>query len=133
MSTEENKAVVRRLWEEVWNRADLAVADEIFDETYAAHEKAFVPIVRAAFPDSHHGIEDLIAEDDRVVTRFIWSGTHRGAFMGVPPTDRPVEVGGIWIHRLEDGRIVEGREWGQVDWLSLLRQLDALTDQSHGS
>lgn len=128
MSVDGNKAVVRRLWEEVWNRADLAVADRIFDETYAAHEKASVPVVRAAFPDSHHAVEDLIAEGDKVVTRFTWRGTHRGAFMGVPPTGRRVEVGGIWIHRLEGGRIVEGREWGQVDWLGLLRQLGAPTD-----
>src|SRR5829696_7275716 len=60
-STEGNKAVVRRLWEEVWNRADLVVADEIFDAAYAAHEQASVPVVRAAFPDSHHTVEDLLA------------------------------------------------------------------------
>lgn len=130
MREEENKAVVRRLWEEVWNRADLAVADRIFDAAYAAHEKAFVPVVRAAFPDSHHTIEDLIAEGDKVVTRFTRHGTHRGEFMGVPPTGRRVAVGGIWIHRLEAGRIVEGREWGQVDWLGLLQQLGAATGGS---
>jgi predicted ester cyclase len=130
VSVEGNKAVVRRLWEEVWNRADLAVADQIFDAAYAAHEKASVPVVRAAFPDSHHTVEDLLAEGDKVVTRFTWRGTHRGEFMGVPPTGRRVAVGGIWIHRLEAGRIVEGREWGQVDWLGLLQQLGASTDGS---
>jgi steroid delta-isomerase-like uncharacterized protein len=126
VDVEENKQVVRRLWEEVWNRGDLAVADQIFDAAYAAHEKASVPVIRAAFPDSHHAIEDLIAEGNRVVTRFTWSGTHRGEFMGVPATGRRVAVGGIWIHRLESGRIVEGREWGQLDWLGLLQQLGAL-------
>ena len=125
MDVEWNKSVVRRLWEEVWNQADLAVADQIFDEAYAAHEKAFVPVFRAAFPDSHHTVEDLIAEGDKVVTRFTWSGTHRGEFMGVPPTGRRVAVGGIWIHRVIGGRIVEGRDWGQVDWLGLLQQLGA--------
>ncbi|MDQ3779139.1 MAG: ester cyclase [Chloroflexota bacterium] len=125
MDVEGNKSVVRRLWEEVWNQADLAVADQIFDEAYAAHEKAFVPVFRTAFPDSHHTVEDLIAEGDKVVTRFTWSGTHRGEFMGVPPTGRRVAVGGIWIHRVEGGRIVEGRNWGQVDWLGLLQQLGA--------
>jgi steroid delta-isomerase-like uncharacterized protein len=128
MSAEANKVIVRRLWDEVWNRGDLAVADAIFDEAYAGHEKAFVSLIRAAFPDSHHAIEDLIAEGDRVVTRFIWSGTHHGEFEGIPPTGRRISVGGIWIHRLEDGRIVEGRDWGQVDWLGLLRQLGALPD-----
>jgi steroid delta-isomerase-like uncharacterized protein len=110
MSTEENKITVRRLWDEVWNRADLAVADAIFDESYAAHEKAFVLLMRAAFPDSHHTYEDLFAEGDRVVTRFTWSGTHQGAFEGIPPTGRRISVGGIWIHRLEGGRIIEGRD-----------------------
>ena len=119
---------MRRLWDEVWNRADLAVADAIFDDAYAAHEKAFVPIIRAAFPDSHHTIEDLIAEGDKVVTRFTWTGTHRGEFEGIPPSGRRISVGGIWIHRLEGGRIVEGRDWGLVDWMSLLRQLGALPD-----
>jgi steroid delta-isomerase-like uncharacterized protein len=128
MSAEANKAIVRRLWQEVWNRADLAVADAIFDDAYAAHEKAFVPVIRAAFPDSHHTIEDLIAEGDKVVTRFTWTGTHRGEFEGIPPSGRRISVAGIWIHRLEGGRIVEGRDWGLVDWMSLLRQLDALPD-----
>jgi steroid delta-isomerase-like uncharacterized protein len=128
MSAEANKIIVRRLWDEVWNRGDLAVADAIFDEAYAAHEKAFVPLIRAAFPDSHHTIEDLIAEGDKVVTRFTWSGTHHGEFEGIPPTGRRISVQGIWIHRLKDGRIVEGRDWGQVDWLGLLRQLGALPD-----
>ena len=116
---------------EVWNKGDLAVADQVFDEAYAAHEKAFVPVVRTAFPDSHHAVEDLIGEGDRVVTRFTWRGTHRGAFLGVPATGRRVAVGGIWIHRLEGGRILEGRDWGQVDWLGLLRQLGALPDGPH--
>ncbi|MCB0144029.1 MAG: ester cyclase, partial [Caldilineaceae bacterium] len=69
MSTETNKAIVRRLWEEVWNQGNLSVCDEIFDADYAAHEKGFVPVLRAAFPDLHFTIEDMIAEDDKVVTR----------------------------------------------------------------
>jgi steroid delta-isomerase-like uncharacterized protein len=128
MSAEANKIIVRRLWDEVWNRGDLDVADAIFDEAYAAHEKAFVPLIRAAFPDSRHGIEDLIAEGDKVVTRFTWSSTHHGEFEGIPPTGRQISVQGIWIHRLKDGRIVDGWDWGQVDWLGLLRQLGALPD-----
>jgi len=63
-----------------------------------------------------------------VVTRFTWTGTHRGEFGGIPPSGRRISVAGIWIHRLEGGRIVEGRDWGLVDWMSLLRQLGALPD-----
>ena len=82
---------MRRLWEEVWNGADLAIADAIFDKAifdkaYAEHEKGFVPVNRAAFHDSHHAIEDLIGEGDKVVTRFTWSGTHGGEFDGIPAT-----------------------------------------------
>jgi hypothetical protein len=66
--TEANKAVVRRLWEEAWNQGNLAVADDIFDADYAAHEKAFVPVFRAAFPDSHHTIEDMIILDALYMT-----------------------------------------------------------------
>ena len=123
MSTEANKRIVRRLWEEVWNQGDLDVADEIFDEPYAAHEKAYVPIFRSAFPDSHHTVEDMIAEADKVVTRFTWNGTHLGTFEGLSATNRHVTVSGIWIHRLEGNRIVEGQSWGLVDWLGFYQQL----------
>ena len=125
VSTEENKAVVRRLWEEVWNQNDVAVCDEIFDAEYADHERSFVPVLRAAFPDLHFRIEDMVAEDDRVVTRHRLTGTHRGEFMGIPATGRAVSVQGIWIHRLKEGRIVEGREWGAFDRLTMLEQLGA--------
>ena len=108
MDAEGNKAVVRRLWEEVLNRADLAVPDEIFNEAYSAHEKALVPVVRAAFPDSHHAVGELVAEGNTVVTRFTWSGTHRGEFAGIPSTGRRVEMAGAWTRRLAEGRIVEG-------------------------
>ncbi len=125
MSLEANKAIVRRLWDEVWNNADLAVADEIFAPEYAAHEQATVPGWRATFPDSHHTIEAMIAEDDKVVTHFKVHATHRGEFMGIAPTGRQITMTGIWIHRLVNGQIVEGRTWGVVDFLGLLQQLGA--------
>lgn len=133
MSVADNKAVVRRLWDEVWNKGDLAVADEIFDEVYAAHEKAYVPIFRAGFPDARFAVQDMIGEHDRVVTRFTVSGTHLGSFRGVEPTGRSVSVDGIWIHRIEGGRIVEGRDWGQADWLGLLQQIGAIPDVSNSA
>ena len=130
MSPEQNKLVVRRLWMDVWNNTDLGVADEIFDSVYAEHEKNFVPIWRAAFPDSEHTIEDMIAEGDKVVTRFTVRGTHQGTFMDIPPTGKSICVTGIWIHRLVDGRIVEGRDWGQVDSQGLVHQLGG-TETAH--
>jgi len=125
MSGQNNKAIVRRLWEEVWNQTALDVCDEIFCPEYAAHEKRYAPTIWAAFPDSLHTIEEMIAEEDKVVTRFTWRGTHQGEFRGIPPTGKQVETQGIWIHRLAGGRIVEGRQWGVVDMLGMLQQLGA--------
>ena len=82
MSLHSNKSIARRLWEEVWNQNQLSVCNEIFDPEYARHEIEWVPIVRKAFPDTQITIEDMIAEDDKVVTRYIFSGTHQGDFWG---------------------------------------------------
>ena len=125
MSATQNKAIVRRLWEEVWNQNNLAVCDEIFDADYAEHERSFVPRLRNAFPDLRFTVEDMIAEDDKVVSRYILTGTHQGEFMGIAATGKPVHVDCIWIHRLENDRIVEGRKWGQFDALGMMRQLGA--------
>lgn len=125
MSTEINKAIVTRLWDEVWNQNKLTVCDEIFDTEYAAHEKRFAPMFRGAFPDIFFSVDDMIAEGDKVVSRYTITGTHRGEFMGVPPTGKHIRLTCIWIHRLENGRIVEGRDWGEFDRLSLLEQLGA--------
>ena len=123
MSAAENKAIVRRLWEEVWNQNNLAVCDEIFDVEYAEHEKSFVPILRGAFPDLRFTVEDMIAEADKVVTRYFITGTHQGEFMGIPATGKSVKINTIWIHRVAEGKIVEGRHWGQWDALGMLKQL----------
>lgn len=126
MTVEKNKAIVRRLWEEVWNQNNLAVCDEIFDPAYAEHERRFVPVLRAAFPDLHFSIGDMIAEGDKVVTRYTFSGTHKGEFMNIPATNKQVKMKCIWIHRLAENRIVEGRDWGLVDTFSMLQQINVL-------
>ena len=126
MQTEENKKIVRRLWEEIWNQNMLDVCDEIFDPEYARHEKEWVPIVRNAFPDTHITIEDMIAEENRVVTRYFFTGTHQADFWGVPPTGKTVKIKGIWIHRLANHRIVEGRDWGLIDVYGMMKQLGVM-------
>jgi predicted ester cyclase len=128
MAAEENKVIVRRLWEEVWNQNVLAVCDEIFDGEYARHERSFVPILRTAFPDLHFDIEDMIAEGDKVVTRYTFSGTHQGEFMDIPATGKPVKIKCIWIHRLANNRIVEGKEWGVIDTFGMMRQLGVVNN-----
>jgi len=122
----ENKATVRRLWEEVWNSRRFDLLDEIMSPDYAEHERRFAPKMLAAFPNTQFTIEEMIAEGDRVVTRVTLHATHEGEYRGIAATGRQVEVKGAWIHRLEDNRIVEGKQWGFVDWLGLLRQLGAV-------
>ena len=126
MSTEKHKAIVRRLWEEVWNQNELSVCDEIFDSEYAVHEKRFFPILKTAFPDLHFTIEDMIAENDKVVTRLTLTGTHLGEFRGVPATGKPIKITANWIHRLAGNRIVEGKDWGEWDTLGMMKQLGAV-------
>ena len=134
---ERNKAVVRRMIEEVWNGGDLAVVDELVAEDYVGHDpgypqpirgpeglKQWVMAARAAFPDFRIAVEDLLAEGDRVVGRITMRGTHHGALAGLPPTGRPVEFPAIFVRRLAGGKFVEG--WDIADMLGLMQQLGAL-------
>jgi len=130
VTADANKAIVRRVWDEVWNGRDLSVVDAVFAPEYAAYERAFMPAWLAAFPDWRFEVEDMVAETDRVVTRFIGRGTHRGrtssfGLGAVEPTGRPVEMRGYITHRLADGRIVEGRGSAVLDRLGVLEQLGA--------
>lgn len=140
MSAEENKAVVRRLVEDVVNRGDLAVVDEIFATDFVNRSlatgitpdregiKQYITILRSAFPDYHNIIEDLIAEGDRVVARVICRGTHRADFMGIAPTGRSVAFSAISIFRFAGGRVVE--RWNNTDDLGLLQQLGVVPQPS---
>ena len=133
MSTEENKAVLRRLAEELINRGDLDTADEFYSSDSFDHMpvpgqlagpegvKRDFARIRAAFPDWHQEVEDLIAEDDKVVVRWRSTGTHSGEFMGLPATGIRASWTGIGIFRLANGKIVE--RWGNWDTLGLLQQL----------
>jgi steroid delta-isomerase-like uncharacterized protein len=137
-STEQNLALVRRAVDEVWNRADYSRLDEILVDDFIVHAtgtmedlhgpagvKAFYTTLHEAFPDLAFTIEDQVASGDRVVTRWSARGTHRGAFEGIAPTGKQVELTGIDIDRIVDGRVVEC--WPQVDQLGLLVQLGALS------
>jgi serine phosphatase RsbU (regulator of sigma subunit) len=133
VSAEENKAIFRRYVEEVTNRGNLEVSDEIFDR-YLAHQpdgsvvergpedvKRFVGEFRSAFLDFHCTVEDQIAEEDRVMTRWRMRGTHQGEFRGLAPTGREMEINGIGIFRFSsEGKVVES--WDSYDQLGMLRQ-----------
>ena len=127
MSTEANKALARRIVEEMWNTKNLKVVDEVYSPEFGdGHEatKQFVTANLAAFPDLHNTIEDQIAENDLVVTRYVTSGTHQGEFMNIPPTGKQFTVTGIEIHRFTDGQLVE--LWNIMDMLGALQQLSVI-------
>ena len=120
MSTEQNKAVVRRYYDEMWNRWDMALVDEIISEDMAFRGSLsvnaegrdgfeyYMELVRTAFPDFHNQIEELIAEGDKVVAHLTYTGTYQGPLFGVAPTGKRVTYTGTAIFRLADGKIVDG-------------------------
>ena len=133
-----NKELVHRWFEEVWNQGRESTIDELFAVDGVAHGlgdtdvdlhgpaqfKPFVDNLRGSFPDIHISIEDILAEGDKVAVRIRVEGTHRGAGLGVVPTDRRVNVAGIVLVRISGGQIIEG--WNSWDQLGLLRQIGAL-------
>jgi steroid delta-isomerase-like uncharacterized protein len=144
MSQEKNKEIVRRWIEEGFNRGNLERIEEVYSPDFVAHDphdptplvgiegaRRLVGLYRDAFPDATFTVDDLIAEDDKVVTRWTVRGTHKGtarggALRGLAPTGRAVEFTAIRIYRLEDGKIVE--HWSTPDWLMAAKQLGAYAD-----
>ena len=132
MSPEENKAVVRRFVEEVFNQGNLAAVDQFLAADYrdanalpgqepgCEGAKWAFTLYRTVFPDLRYTIEEMIAEDNTVVTRVTFRATHQGAFLGVPRTNRQVRVPAVHITRLEGGRIRE--HWSVMDDLGLMQQ-----------
>jgi len=143
MSTEQNKALVRRFYEEVFNKKNLAAIGDFLDPHIIEHalppglpggiegSRQFIGMYLAAFPDLHLTTEDLIAEGDKVVARFTVRGTHKGAFMGVPPTGKQMTATGIQIVRIANGRITEN--WLNLDALGMMQQLGVIHAPGHAS
>lgn len=139
MSLEENKKLVRRIYDELWNQRKLEVAEELIAQGAVNYDTGLLPqlfgpeemkgtvrMVTAGFPDNRHDVEEMIAEGDKVVVRCTLTGTHEGEFMGIPPTGRSIEVTEIHVYRLEDGKAVEHRV-GRDD-LGAMRQLGVIPD-----
>jgi steroid delta-isomerase-like uncharacterized protein len=136
--SEENKAIARRALEEVFSgQGDLNVADELYAPNYAGHDpaspedirgpegvKEFASMYRDAFPDVLMSVEDQVAEGDKVVTRWIASGTHQGDMMGIAPTGNRVTVAGTSVERIVDGKIEE--TWDNYDALGMMQQIGAI-------
>ena len=135
MSLEENKQIVRR-YQEIYNSNNLDALTEVVSEDLLTPRimpgipsgiegaKASHQIMLTGFPDYQTIIDDMFAEGDKVAARITMSGTHTGSFMGIPATGRRVEFTGMYIARIENGRIVE--HWGEEDAVGLLTQLGVM-------
>jgi len=134
MSTESNKALNRRFMDEVVNQGNLDLIDELVAENFVEHEafpglpttgpeapRAALGMFLAAFPGLQFTIDDMIAEGDKVVTRGTMTGTHKGEFMGIPPTNKSFKVQFIDIIEIHDGKATA--HWGQTDQASMMEQL----------
>ncbi len=136
MSTDANKAILKRFWEEIFNEGNASVVDELVAKDYLNHDlipgeapgseglKQFVFLLRNAFPDLHFTVQKTVAAEDTVVTRWQAMGEHGGEFMGVPPTGKRVSVTGMAMHRVDNGKVVEA--WNNWDGLGMLTQLGVL-------
>ena len=137
MSAEENKALARRVIEEMFNGGNLGVADELLAPDYVDHDpampedvrgpegfKEYVRAYRSAFSDIHIRIEEQIAEGDKVVTRWTGTGTHDGDLAGIAPTGNRVTLPGMEIVRISEGKLVEG--WEGYDSMNLMQQLGVM-------
>jgi steroid delta-isomerase-like uncharacterized protein len=141
MSTEENKAVVRRLLD-VWEQGNIDLIDELLAPDYVNHSpatpeqptgpeglKGVVSMFRSAIPDLKMVVEDMIAEGDKVVLRYTLEGTHEGELFGIPPTGKQLSVKGIAVERVSDGKIRE--HWRVTDELGMMQQLGVIPEPGH--
>lgn len=132
MSAEENKEIVRRFFEEGPSKGNLNVADELLSPDFILHVplpsspgiegiNEVITACRAAFEHLNVTIEDMVAEGNNVAARFTARGIHKGNFMGLPATGKPITMTGIEIFRIKDGKIAE--LWGEANLLGLMQQL----------
>ena len=127
MSAQENKTLVRREQQELWNHTgDLDAAQELFAAGQAEAAKQGAANFRRGFPDLISTIEDLIAEGDKVVGRWRSRATHQGEYMGIPPTGKEVKFTGTSVYRIEEGKIAES--WNSEDQFGLMRQIGAVAE-----
>ncbi len=135
MSTNDNKGVIMTFIEEVINQGRLERADDLVIEDFVELDplpgqaqgreglKEVIRQIRSAFPDIRWTVDEMVAEGDKVFSRFTWSGTHEGAFLGVPATGRRITVKGMVIDRLVAGKMADSRIL--MDTLGMMQQLSA--------
>jgi steroid delta-isomerase-like uncharacterized protein len=133
----ENKAIIRRLYEEIWNKRKVELVGEIISPSHALQApnvsgsavgpeayKRQLMLFLSGYPDLHFRVEDTIAEADKVVACWTFSGTHRGEYLGVPATNKKVSVDGITIHHIANGKIMDS--YSNWDALGMMQQLGVI-------
>ena len=138
--SEANKELIRRWFEEVWNKGRAEAIEELFDENGIAHGlsddpanpikgpqnfRPFHALFRQAFPNIVVVVEDTIAEGDKVAARCSVHAKHEGEFLGKPATNAPVDFTGITIVRIDNGKIVEA--WNNFDFMTMYKQVGHLS------
>ena len=134
----DNKAIVLRLYEEVWNNRKLQLAGEIISPSHALHGPNFsgsaigpeaygrqIALFLAGFPDLHFSVEDTVVENEKVVACWNISGTHKGEFMGVPATGKNISIDGMTIHHIAAGKIMDS--YSNWDALGVMQQFGVVT------
>ena len=142
MSVEENKALVIRIAEDVWNQGNLAAIDELMTPGARYHGphmpngsggrddwRSAIAMYRSAFPDSHVTYDELIVTGDGIVGRWSATGTHKGDLPGMAPSGRKIAISGITIYRMANDRIIEA--WEHLDLLGMWQQLGVFKGPGH--
>ena len=139
MSIDPLKIFIQR-FDDMFNRPDLSIVDEIFTPIFVAHVplmpmlnrsnyKGFWQSFYAAFPDFRQNIHDSIMTADKLVLRVTFSGTHEGNFLGIPATGCPITIPGIFIFRVENHLVVEN--WTEMDIFGVVRQISEMPSPPH--
>ena len=141
--SEKNKTTVHRWVVDGFNTGDPAIADEIIDPSFNYHHSGLPPVpsgpegykqlvamYRGAFPDLNITMEDMVVEGEKVSVRLTGTGTNKGEFRGIPPTNKKVTVSMIDIYHISEGKFVEG--WSRYDTLGMMRQLGLIPTSGKG-
>ena len=140
--SEENKALIARAYDQVFNSGNIDALGEIASPDIVDHSalpgsppgldgaKQAIEMFLTAFPDLKMTVEDMIAEGDKVAVRLTMSGTHKGDFMGIPATGKEISVSGMDFHRIAGGKVVE--HWDSFDQMTMMEQLGVMESPGPG-
>jgi steroid delta-isomerase-like uncharacterized protein len=142
MEADELRAITHRFYSEVFNQGKLELIDELIADDFVEHEempgmptdkrapRMFIGMMREAFPDINATVEDMVVEGNTVAVRARMSGTHKGEFMGIPPTGNKFDIQAMDVIRYRNGQVCA--HWGVTDSLTMMQQLDVIAQGPPG-